>query len=282
MARPFENTTNAYRRRLQLGMMSAWRRMRRDAFDPRQFKIANLTVKIPGLARGFSGYRIVQITDLHVGHWITAPRLYGVADLVNRQSPDLVVLTGDYVSYVVDEIAGDLREGLSRLQAPDGVLAILGNHDHWMGAGRIAQIVSEAGARVLRNEVFAIQRPDGCLYVAGLDDVMLKQDDLPGIIERLDGAGPVILLAHEPDFAVEAAASGRFALQLSGHSHGGQVVIPGLGPIIRGPGFWKYPLGLYQVGEMVLYTSPGIGTHVLRLRVNCPPEISVITLYPAD
>jgi predicted MPP superfamily phosphohydrolase len=290
MTRDFEETNNTMRARLQMAIMVAWRRMGRDRYHSSQFEIVSFPISIPGLAPAFDGYRIVQITDIHMGHWITASRLEGVVALANQQSPDLVVLTGDFVSYVVDEIADDLAAGLSRLKAADGVLAILGNHDHWMGAERISQILIRGGVRVLRNEVFTSERETvplqpvahdsrSHLYIAGLDDILVRKHDLEAVLDKLPGDGPVILLAHEPDYADTAAAAGRFALQLSGHSHGGQIVLPGYGPILRGPMFWKYPIGRYQVGNMVLYTNRGIGTHVLRLRINCPPEITVIELH---
>lgn len=279
------------RRRFQLGLMAAWARLGRDRFTERQFDLVFLDVAVRGLSPAFAGYRLAQITDLHMGHWVTLPRLNGVTELINRQKPDLVALTGDFVSYVVDEIAADLIQGLSRLHAPDGVVAILGNHDHWMGAGRISDILTQSGAVVLRNEVMIIHRsldpladPAGGpaqLSIAGLDDVMAKQDDLPRLVSLLPTGHPAVLLAHEPDFADQAAATGRFGLMLSGHSHGGQFVIPRLGAVFRGPMFWKYPLGRYQVGDMVQYTNRGIGTHVLRVRINCPPEITIITLHPA-
>jgi predicted MPP superfamily phosphohydrolase len=289
MSRGFDATNNILRARVQMAIMASWSKMGRDRYHSSQFEIVSLTVPIPGLDQAFDGYRIVQITDIHMGHWITASRLEGVVALTNQQAPDLVVLTGDFVSYVVDEIADDLAIGLSRLQAADGVLAILGNHDHWMGADRISQILIQGGVHVLRNEIFACARTadppkfvahslDSHLYIAGLDDILVCKHDLGKVLANLPDDGPVILLAHEPDYADTAAAAGRFALQLSGHSHGGQIVIPGFGPILRGPMFWKYPLGRYQVGDMVLYTNRGIGTHVLRLRINCPPEITVIVL----
>ncbi len=267
--------------------------MGRDQYRASQFELVPLEIPVGGLSPAFAGYRIAQITDIHMGHWITAPRLNGVVELINAQQPDLVVLTGDFVSYVVDEIAADLEQGLRRLQAPDGVLAILGNHDHWMGPERISEILTRGGARVLRNEVVTLTRPAPSaenpggeplarLHIAGLDDIMVEQHDLTAVIAQIPQDEPAVLLAHEPDFADEAAATGRFFLMLSGHSHGGQVVIPGLGPLLRGPGFWKYPLGRYQVGDMVQYTNRGIGTHVMRVRINCRPEITLITLQPAQ
>ena len=105
--------------------------------------------------------------------------------------------------------------------------------------------------------------------------------DLDAVLEKLPDDSPAILLAHEPDYADISAATERFALQLSGHSHGGQIVLPKIGALLRGPGFFKYPNGLYQVGEMIQYTNRGVGTHVFRVRFNCPPEITVITLRSA-
>ena len=95
---------------------------------------------------------------------------------------------------------------------------------------------------------------------------------------KMPATGPALMLAHEPDFADKTAATGRFFLQLSGHSHGTQIILPGLGSFLRGTHFKKYPHGLYKVGEMMQYTSNGVGTHAFRLRINCPPEIVVITL----
>jgi predicted MPP superfamily phosphohydrolase len=239
---------------------------------------------IPGLDPAFDGYRLVQITDLHVGHWLSLDRLAGVVDLVNQQQPDLIVMTGDFVSYVVSQVEAGMVSAFSRLSAPDGVLAILGNHDHWMDPQRVSAILAQAGVVVLRNQVYHLQRqpadggPPATLSIAGLDDITVGWHDLEGVLGLLSGGSPAILLAHEPDFADEAAATHRFALQLSGHSHGGQIVTPSGKVLVRGPMFKKYPNGLYQVGDMVQYTNRGVGTHVLRVRINCPPEITVITL----
>jgi len=279
----FEHWNNLARGQVQLGMMGFFRLVRRDRFRVGDFQVDELEILIAGLPAAFEGYRLVQITDLHVGHWLSLHRLEGVVDLVNSQQPDCVVMTGDFVSYVVDQVAGGMVAALARLSAPDGVLAILGNHDHWMGAERVTQILQQAGVVVLRNQVYPLQRAsaDGepaSLLIAGLDDVVVGAHDLPALLAQLPDGPPAILLAHEPDFADQAAASGRFALQLSGHSHGGQIVTRSGHVPVRGSLFKKYPNGMYRVGEMVQYTNRGVGTHVLRVRVNCPPEITSIIL----
>jgi hypothetical protein len=274
----FDQVNNAVRGKSQLLLGRLYHLLRRDRFRREQFEITQVEIKLAGLHADLSGYRLVQITDLHVGHWLSVERLYGVVELVNEQQADCVVITGDFVSYVVEEIAADLTQALSQIQAPDGVLAVLGNHDHWMGVERVREILHQAGVIELANTIHPITRGDGKLIIAGVDDILVGQDRLDEVIQSLPEDIPVVLLAHEPDYADQAAASQRFGLMLSGHSHGGQVVLPRLGTVLRGAMFKRYPNGRYQVGNMVQYTNRGVGTHSLRLRINCPPEIAVFTL----
>jgi len=194
------------------------------------------------------------------------------------KSRDLVVNTGDYVSYVMEELAADLTAAMRRIQSKDGSLAVLGNHDHWMDPDRVTEILTVGNVTVLRNDLFTVQRQSATLHIGGVDDIIAEADRLDLVLAKLPPSGPAMMLAHEPDFAVETAATGRFFLQLSGHSHGTQLVPPVIGPVIKGHHFRMYPNGRYQVGDMVQYTSNGVGTHALRLRINCPPEIVVITL----
>jgi predicted MPP superfamily phosphohydrolase len=254
------------------------RRLGRDRFRARDFDVNHFSVQVPGLPEAFRGYRIAQVSDIHFGHWITRQRWLGVVDLVNQQEPDVVALTGDFVSYAIHQIADDLAEGLAKLAPRDAKLAVLGNHDHWMDPLKMRQVLAQGGVIELENEVYTLRRGAAELHIAGVDDVIAGAPDLDRVLSQLPADGPALLLAHEPDFADTSAATGRFFMQLSGHSHGGQIVWPGLGPLLRGPMFYKYPLGAYQVGDMLQYTNRGIGTHVFRLRVNCPPEISVIEL----
>jgi predicted MPP superfamily phosphohydrolase len=273
-----EKLNIAWRGQVQRTLANGMRRLGRDRFRPGDFDITQETVAISGLDAAFSGYRIVHISDLHVGHWLTAERLQGVVQLINAQDPDLVAITGDFVSYALDPFAADLVTALRQLRPRDAVVAVLGNHDHWLDAGSVRKILRESGVIELANDVYLARRGDACLPIAGVDDAMVGKARLDVVLEKLPDSGLAVLLAHEPDFADISAASGRFGLQLSGHSHGGQIVLPRYGPIVRGPLFKRYPIGRYQVGSMVQYTNRGLGTHVLRLRVNCAPEITRITL----
>lgn len=270
----------ALRSQLQRNLSNVMERLGRHRFDRDDFEIVNLDVPVAGLDPLFTGYRIVHISDIHMGHWMTAERLAGVVGLVNEQQPDLVAITGDFVSYVLDDIAEAMVLGLSSLRAKDAVVAVLGNHDHWLSASSVRELLDRSGVITLTNHHHGVRRGEAILHVAGVDDVIVGEERLDQLLESLPPTGTALLLCHEPDFADVSAASGRFALQLSGHSHGSQIVLPRVGPIIRGHYFKRYPIGSYDVNGMTLHTNRGLGTHVLRVRVNCPPEITVITLQP--
>jgi predicted MPP superfamily phosphohydrolase len=273
-----EKLNIAWRGQAQRTLSNGMRRLGRHRFHARDFSITHETVALAGLDAAFYGYQIVHVSDFHIGHWLTAERLHGAVQLINAQRPDLVAITGDFVSYALDPFAADLVTALRQLRPRDAVVAVLGNHDHWLDAGRVRKILQESGVIELENDVYLVWRGGACLPIAGVDDAMVGKARLDVVLEKLPDSGLAVLLAHEPDFADISAASGRFGLQLSGHSHGGQIVLPRYGPIVRGPLFKRYPIGRYQVGSMVQYTNRGLGTHVLRLRVNCAPEITRIIL----
>ncbi len=259
--------------------MTDWRnKYLKPEFNPDDFQVEHVEVDMPGLSRLFDDYRIVNISDIHLGQWLTPKHLEGVVDMVNQQEPDMVAITGDFVSYVFDDVAEDLESSLKELKPNELSVAILGNHDHWLGADKIRKILSDCDIVDVSNDVCTVKREDAQLHIAGVDSVMLNKHRLDLVMEKLPDEGPAILLAHEPDFADISSTTGRFSLQISGHSHGGQFVIPGLGTIVRGPHFIKYPHGKYQVNDMVQYTSRGLGTNVFWFRINCDPEITVFTL----
>lgn len=266
------------RQKLQLAMSKSMEKMGKSEFDSCHFEIVPVEITIPGLDPSFDNYRIVHITDIHLGQWISTDRLNGVMDLVNQQDPDMVAITGDFVSYAIDHLIDDLTNSLKKLQPKDASLAVLGNHDHWLGAGKIRNVLEKSGIIDVSNDIYTLERGDALLHMAGVDSVMLNKHRLDLVMGKLPSSGPAILLAHEPDFADISATTGRFSLQISGHSHGGQFMIPGIGTFIRGSHFLKYPIGKYQVGDMVQYTNRGLGTNIFWLRINCPPEITVIHL----
>ncbi|MEW6011309.1 metallophosphoesterase [Methanobacterium alkalithermotolerans] len=267
------------RQKLQRFMTRHREKVGSGIFRPHDFEITEIEVPVKNLDPLFHNYTIVQLTDIHLGQWITPYHLKGIIELVNEQDPDLVALTGDYVSYLLEGYEEDLTLCLKNLEPLDVSLAVLGNHDHWLGAGKIRNILKNSGVIDVSNQVYTLKREDASLHVAGLDSVMLNQHRLDEVMSKVPKSGPAILMVHEPDFADISSATGRFSLQLSGHSHGGQCTIPGWeDTIIRGPHFKKYPSGEYKVGEMTQYTSRGVGTNIFWFRINCPPEISIINL----
>ncbi len=249
--------------------------------EPGWIDITQLRLRLPRLSPAFHGYRLVQISDIHMDHWMTRERLAGVVRLVNDQRPDLVAITGDFVTHGYRRRAGNLEGPLGSLRGRDGAVAVLGNHDHWSSPAFVRSVISDSGIVNVSNRVHTVQRGRDVLHVAGVDDHWVGQDRLDLVLDRLPPQGAAILLAHEPDFADIGAATGRFDLQISGHSHGGQVRLPLLGAPILPPYGRKYPLGLYTVAGMLLYTNRGVGMLRPHIRLNCRPEITVYTFEAA-
>ena len=272
----------ALRKKIQKTMTKYREKVSQSEFKTQDFELIPIDVKIPGLKPVFHNYKIINLSDIHLGQWITPNHLEGIVDLVNLQKPDMITITGDFVSYLIDEVEKPLERSLKRLKPDDASVAVLGNHDHWLGAEKIKSILKKCGIKDVSNDIFTLKKTNngksGILHVAGVDSVMLNKHNLDRVMEILPSEGPAILLAHEPDFADVSSITGRFNLQISGHSHGGQFIIPGIGTIIRGPHFIKYPMGKYNVGNMIQYTSRGLGTNIFWFRINCPPEITIFNL----
>jgi uncharacterized protein len=238
----------------------------------------HISIGISGLPQEFDGYRIVQISDFHLGTWLTREFLLDAVEQVNRQKPDLIAITGDFVTIKPERFLDDLSAAVHSLSAQDGIIAILGNHDHWSDPELICKCLEQSGACVLANQIYPVQRDNETLYIAGLDDMMVGKEDLALILSALPDGKKAILLAHEPDYADISAQTSRFVLQLSGHAHGGQIVIPRRGPLYLPTHAKKYPLGLYNINGMLLYSNSGLGTAELQFRYNSRPEIAVLTL----
>ena len=248
--------------------------------EPAALSVSNVRVPIKNLSEAFEGYRIAQISDIHAGTWMNRERLMTVVHMVNQQNADLIAITGDYVTKGdVWKLADILIEPLSQLRAPDGVVTVLGNHDHQTDADAVREILKTANIHELENDSLVLERDSEKLAIAGVDDIYEIKADLNRLMERMpEDDVPAILLAHEPDFADLTAKSGRFALQMSGHSHGGQVRVPFLGAPILPPLGKKYPMGWYKVRDMIQYTNRGVGMIPPTVRLGCPPEITVFKL----
>jgi predicted MPP superfamily phosphohydrolase len=210
--------------------------------------------------------------------WMPPRRLAKMLHLVNQQQPDLVAITGDFVTSAPKRFAKDLVDVLSLLAPLDATVAVLGNHDHWTDPDLVREVIHESGIVNVGNDAYTLHRGEAMLHIAGVDDVWERKDRLDLVLDKLPRTGAAILLAHEPDFADASATTGRFDLQLSGHSHGGQVIVPWRGPLVLPQYAKKYPVGLYQIGSMLQYTNRGLGMIPPPVRLNCRPEITVIKL----
>ena len=251
--------------------------------EPGLCRVETVHLTLRRLPKSFSGIRMAQISDIHMGGWMDKERLQSVVDLLLEQKPELILITGDFLTghgleSSHKQAVDDLREVLSPLAYTVPTFAVLGNHDYWTDAQAVREMLASCSIIDLTNSVFTLTRDDANLHLCGVDDVWAGDVKLDEVIARLDDDSPAILLAHEPDFADTSSATEKFDLQVSGHSHGGQVVLPLVGPPILPYLGNKYPSGLYQVGNMVQYTNRGVGMLNPAVRFNCPPEITVFVL----
>ena len=242
--------------------------------------VEHIELPIANLGAAFDGFKIVQLSDFHLRPLTEPPLIKEAVAVANSLNPDVTLLTGDNVWREV-EAAFELAPILGTLNAKHGVFSVMGNHDYWTDAAVVSQAFAEARIPILINQGLTLSEAQDQLYLAGLDDGWSGH---PNLTDAMDGAperAPVVLLLHEPDLADEYASDGRIVLQLSGHSHGGQIRFPRVGALILPYLGRKYDMGLYRVGDMWLYTNRGIGVTNEPIRVNCAPEVTEITLVRA-
>ena len=248
-------------------------------FDSSKIEVVEIDITIDNLGWNFNNLRILNLTDIHLGQWINPEYLDKLIDYVNTLNVDLVTLTGDYFSYVTKGYEQSLQDSFKKIESKYGKFGVLGNHDHWMGSKKVRDIFTNSNVIDLSNDVYTLEKDGEFLNICGVDSCTVCADNLDKVLAKMKKDTPSILLAHEPDFAKQSSQTNRFDLQISGHSHGGQFIIPKFETTpFRGPNSRKYPVGIYEVGNMIQYTSKGLGTNSFRLRVNCKPEITIITL----
>lgn len=247
--------------------------------EPEWLSLERLQVPITNLPSAFNGFRLICLSDFHFEPYTQLDFIERVVERVNQLEPDLVCLLGDYV-FTQAESMNALVPVLARLTANHGVYAILGNHDLWTNAEMVRSGLEQEGIKVLINQSVALNIGDESLVMAGLDDAWSGEPDLLLALSDAPQNAPVILMLHEPDFADEMARHAGVALQLSGHSHGGQVRMPFYGAPFLPRFARKYDQGLYRVGNMWLYVTRGVGVIGPPGRFNCRPEITEIILVP--
>ncbi len=223
------------------------------------------------------GLRIAHLSDLHAGPHTPPEYLREAMAMANRLEPDIVFMTGDYVDHREGDLPGCL-DALARLSAPLGVYGVLGNHDHEVGADAMTEALTSVGVRVLRNANVALGSGPTHLWLAGLDDTTGYRGDFCAALAGIPPGEPVVLLSHIPDVLGKASDEG-IDVVLAGHTHGGQVLIPGIGaphaPVRLGA---ELLAGGRRMGHSRVQVSRGIGTTALPIRFDCPPEIGLFTL----
>ncbi len=251
-------------------------------WEPGCLTVNATTIAIPNLPAGFAPFKVVALSDLHVGApHITLDKVREVVRRTNEQQPDLIVLLGDYV--IQDVIGGTFTEPevfveiLKDLKAPHGVYAVLGNHDWWLDGEQVTRAFERVGIRVLTNEAMRIERNGSTLWLAGLGDYFSHKDDLEKTMRSITSSDPILAITHTPDIFLKLPP--QFILTLAGHTHGGQVNLPLLGRRVVPSDYGeKYAIGFVEEGEKRLFVTPGIGTSILPVRFRVPPEISVLTI----
>jgi predicted MPP superfamily phosphohydrolase len=256
--------------------LSGWKYL---DFERGWLKYSQETFKLAGLPASFSGVRIAHLSDLHFNDWMTPMRFEEAVELAKKAEPDLILVTGDFIDRRINLVnVPKYINLLKELKAPRGKFAVLGNHDHKQDASLVRHMMAESGFVDVSNRVEPLEIDGETIFICGLDSYKLGRQDIDKVLSDLPDEGVAILMVHEPDYADISSGYGRFSLQLSGHSHGGQIYIPLLGPPVTPLYGSIYPRGRYKIGEMQLYTNRGIGMVTPYVRLNCRPEIAAITL----
>jgi len=245
--------------------------------EERRVAVTQATLKLRQWSSAFDGLTIAFLTDLHCSPWTPPDFLAQVIAQTNQLKPDVILLGGDYVTQNTNYVPA-VVEVLSALKAPSGVYFVLGNHDHRAAPELIRNALTKIGFVDVDNSGQWLTCGDARLRIAGVGDLRRDHQDLRAALSDATEQDAVILLSHNPDYAM-TLSDPRVRLVLSGHTHGGQIILPRIGPPVTNSMYGSRLLsGLIHFGTFQLYVSRGIGTVGLPLRYNCPPEITLLTL----
>jgi len=242
-------------------------------------EITNTTIWLHRLPPVLEGLKIVHLTDIHHSLFTPLEEVERAVHLANRLEPDVVALTGDYVTLSTAYI-GPVARALGRLRARRGVFAVLGNHDFQVNADEVTHALRSHHIRVLRNSRHPIHAGGRTLWMLGVDDLWWNSDDLPAALESVPARDAKVLLCHNPLGIWQASARG-IDLVLSGHTHGGQVRLPGFRSLYRSKLGERFVEGWNRLHGTQIYVSRGIGKVVVPIRVACPAEIACLHLHRA-
>jgi predicted MPP superfamily phosphohydrolase len=242
-----------------------------------RLRIERLTIPLPRLPEAFRGTEVAYLTDVHLGPFVSADYVASVVRTTLVLNPDLILLGGDY-THRDGKYIGPCFELLAKLSAPLGVYGVLGNHDYWHGLDETKAAMKSAKIEELTNRGVWLTRNGERLRLAGVDDLWEGRPDLAAALGDTRPSDACLLLSHNPDFA-ETLTDRRVGLVLSGHTHGGQVVVPGYGPpVVPSRYGMKYAHGLVEAPATKVYVSAGVGMTGLPVRANCRPEVTILTL----
>ena len=246
--------------------------------EPFRLTVEHHQIHLKRLPRELDGFRVVQLSDIHHSPFTSREQIERAVETANSLCPDIVALTGDYVSKE-RAYAAPCAELLSALRARHGVYAVLGNHDHWTDAALIIDLFRAEGITVLVNQGMRFENNGAAFWLAGVDDTMVGLEDLPLALAGSSDNEFKLLLAHNPIILRRAARAG-VDLVLSGHTHGGQVSLRSERNAAGRPRR-RLLKGLARQGETQIYITRGLGTVVLPVRFGCPPEVSLLELRTA-
>lgn len=275
------NRVGPFRWRRALWVMGILLAVYAIGLEPQWLDVTQHEITLRRLPPALNGLRIVQLTDFHFPVGLPVSYYRRVVAQANAQHADLIVLTGDFIARAGSDAEPCARE-LAGLHAPLGVWAIMGNHDYWTDGDRMRHSLEQVGIPVLINRAVPIATRGARLWLVGVDDVWSGHPQLDVALRGVPEQEAKIVLVHEPDYA-DTVMHYPVDLQLSGHSHGGQVRLPFIGSLFLPKYGRKYPIGLQHAGGLPVFTSRGIGgvsIPVLHwpIRFCCRPEVSVLTL----
>jgi len=246
-------------------------------FEAGWIRVHSTTVRVPRLPPPFSGTTLALLADIHHGPFTSLEYVQGLVQLTNSLSPDLIMLAGDYIHRDGQYIEPCIK-ALANLKSPNGVYGVLGNHDHWHGAQATSRAMKAGGIVEMTNSGVWIERDGVRLRLSGVGDLWEDVQDLDRALADTRQSETAILLSHNPDF-VERITDPRVGLVLSGHTHGGQIVLPFVGaPRVPSRYGQKYLHGLVQTPHTQVFVTRGLGTVTPPLRFCCRPEITLITI----
>jgi predicted MPP superfamily phosphohydrolase len=240
--------------------------------------VETIPISLQRLPAKLDGLRAVHLSDLHHSRFTDLEHILRAVDIANELKPDIVFLTGDYVSHDPDYIA-PVADALGKLESEFGTFACLGNHDHWTEPDLVTHLLRGEGIKVLINEGFRFEARGAAVWIGGVDDYMAGKTDIAAALRGSFPDEPKILLAHNP-IIFRQSVRANVDLTLSGHTHGGQIKMRD--PEKRILPRRKLSSGLHRRKDSQIYITRGIGTVVVPARYQCPPEISLIDLRSAE